>query len=239
MEGFPRVRLRQSGGCNVCNPALRRAVAEDRETSFDLEGKNCRFCASPGRHRALARMIDTVGISTLRELGLMGTARAICAAPGVAERYLIASLAGSTLSFSLFGTYGKEHVQCDVRDMSRFAAGSFDLFEASLVLDYVPEIETAMDNISRILAVPSAFFIFINEKRLLSGNEPPRVTQTRDRAQGLPGYYPEDYERQQIKVGRKWFDAGWRERGFDAQQVIWRDASIGENFTWWLGKRRG
>jgi hypothetical protein len=232
------MKLRDAGGCNVCNSALRRAVAEGRAALFDLDGKDCRFCASPGRHRALARMIDTVGEPLLHELQLKSRARAICAAAGGGERYLIEPLVSSMLSFSLFGTYGKDHVQCDVRDMSRFAAGSFDLFEASLVLDYVPEIDIAMDNIARILAAPSAFFIFINEKRLLSGNQAPHVTQTRDRAQGLPEYYPEDYERQHIKIGRQWFDAAWRKRGFDVEQVIWRDVSIGENFTWWVGKRR-
>lgn len=231
------IELRRSGGCNVCNPALRQAVSEGREVAFDLEGKNCRYCKTPGRHRALARAVDTVGAPMLRTMKLLGTARAICAAPGVGERYLIESLAGSMLAFSLFGTYGKDHVQCDVRDMSRFAAGSFDFFEASLVLDYVPEIDTAIDNIARILAAPAAFFIFINEKRLLPGSEAPRVTQTRDRAQGLPGYYPEDYERQHIKMGRRWFDAAWRKRGFGVHQVIWRNSSIGENFTWWVGKR--
>ena len=233
------MKLRDAGGCNVCNPALRRAVAEGRDAAFDLDGKNCRYCASPGRHRALARMIDTVGAPLLRALGLLGTARAICAAAGTGERSLIEPLVSSLLSFSLFGTYGKDHVHCDVRDMSRFAVGSFDLFEASLVLDYVPEIHTAMDNIARILAAPSAFLIFINEKRLLPGDQAPRVTQTRDRAQGLPEYYPEEYERQQIKLGRQWFDAAWRKRGFEVRQVIWRDVSIGENFTWWVGNRSG
>lgn len=227
----------QTGGCNVCNPTLRHAVAEGRDVAFDLDGKNCRFCKSPGRHRALTRMIDTTGAPLLRESGLYGKSRTLAAAAGGAERFLLSELSGSIVSFSLFGSYGKDHIQCDVRDMSRFDPGSFDLFAASLVLDYVPEIDLAISNIANVLAGRSAFFIFINEKRLLAGFEPPEVTRTRDRAQGLPDYYPEDYERQQITIGRRWFEAAWRRHGFEARQVIWRDPSIGESFTWWVGQR--
>jgi SAM-dependent methyltransferase len=239
MEGPVRVKLREAGGCNVCNPALRKAVAEGRDATFDLDGKNCRYCKSPGRQRALARMIDRVGEPLLRELEIAGKARALCAAPGAAERYLLDPLVDSLLTFSLFGSYGKDHIQCDIRDLSRFEAGSFDLFEASLVYDYVPELDLAIANTARVLAPKSAFFIFINEGRLLPGDKPPKVKNTRDRAAGLPEYYPEDYERQQISVGRKWLDAAWRKHGFDVQQVIWHDASIGESFTWWVGRRGG
>ncbi|MEI9930422.1 MAG: methyltransferase domain-containing protein [Rhizomicrobium sp.] len=123
------------------------------------------------------------------------------------------------------------------RDLSRFESESFDLFEASIVLDYVPELDTAVANIARVLAHPSAFFIFVNEKRLLADSTAPHVAHTRNRAGGLPEYYPEDYERQQITVGRKWFDAEWRKHGFEVQQVVWRDLSIRESFTWWVGHR--
>jgi SAM-dependent methyltransferase len=227
----------ETGGCNVCNPALRKAVSEGRDVEFELNGKNCRHCKSAGRHRALARMIDTVGEPLLRELGIAGAAHALCAAAGGNERHLLAPLTGSLLTFSLFGAYGKNHVQSDIRDLSCFESGSFDLFEACLVLDYVPEIELALSSVARVLAKRSAFFIFINETRLLAGSQPPEVARTRDRAQGLPDYYPEDYERQQITIGRRWFETAWRRHGFEARQVIWRDPSIDECFTWWVGQR--
>ncbi len=231
------MKLMETGGCNVCNPVLRRIVAEGRKADFELDGKNCARCKSAGRHRALARMIDTVGEPLLTDFGVSRRARVLCAAAGGIERSLLSPLAASLVTFSLFGSYGKDHVQCDIRDLSRFEPGSFDLFEACLVLDYVPEVELALSNLARVLAKQSAFFIFINEKRLLSGSEPPTVKHVRDRAAGLPDYYPEDYERQQITVGRNWFDAEWRKYGFDVQQVIWRDPSIGESFTWWVGHR--
>jgi Methyltransferase domain len=227
----------ETGGCNVCNPTLRKAVSEGRDVKFELNGKNCVNCKSPGRQRALARMIDTVGEPLLRELGVAGTARALCAAAGEGERSLLLPLTSSLLTFSLFGAYGKGHVQCDIRDLSRFEAGSFDLFEASLVLDYVPEIELALSNISHVLAKQSAFFIFINEKRLLAESQPPEVTRVRTREKGLPDYYPEDYERQQVTLGRRWFETAWRRHGFYVRQVIWRDPSISESFTWWVGQR--
>ncbi len=231
------MKVRETGGCNVCNPALRKAVSEGRQVAFDLEGKNCAYCKSPGRHRALARVLDVYVGPLLVKLGLSGGARTIGAASGNAERFLLEPFASSMTLFSLFGEYGETHVKCDIRDMSQFPAGTFDLFEASLVLDYVPELDLAFDNIARVLGSPSAFLIFVNEKRLLSGNQPPRVKRIRNRAAGLPDYYPVDYERQQIEVGRAWLENAWRKRGYEVEQVVWHDDSITENFTWWIGHR--
>ncbi|MEI9930421.1 MAG: hypothetical protein WDM89_07670, partial [Rhizomicrobium sp.] len=114
MAGPARITLHETGGCNVCNPALRGAVAEGLNVQFELEGKNCRHCNSPGRHRALARMIDTVGEPLLKRLGISGTARALSAAPGHGEQHLLGPLCGSFQTFSLFGNYGKNTLQCDV-----------------------------------------------------------------------------------------------------------------------------
>jgi SAM-dependent methyltransferase len=225
-------------GCNVCNPALRAAVAQGYSNSFAVDGKDCARCGAPGRHRALAWMLDTVGMPLLRDLGLLGTARSLCAAPGHHERRLLEPFMASLVTFSLFGKYGEEHIACDIRDLSRFESASFDLFEASLVFDYVPELALAIENVARVLAAPSAFFIHIKEGRLLQGNASPRVARTTTRKGGLPAYYPEEFERPQIVVGRKWFATAWRAHGFEVSQVVWQDPSIQQPFTWWVGVRR-
>lgn len=227
-----------SNGCNVCSASLRTAVAQGYGFQFEFDGNDCSNCGAPGRHRALAWMLDTTGIPLLRELGLLGSAGALCAAPGHHERQLLRPLTASLVSFSLFGRYGAEHITCDIRDLSRFEPGSFDLFEASLVLDYVPEVSLAIENVARVLAWPSVFFIHIKEGRLLEGNQSPKVSKMTTRKDGLPEYYPEEFERPQIVVGRQWFSKAWSAFGFQTSQVIWNDPSLQRPFTWWVGWRR-
>ena len=119
-----------AGGCNICDPDLRQAVTAGQAVTFDLKDGNCVVCDSRPRIRAMARMIDTHGTELCRRLGISGTAHALLAAAVTAERQLLKPLIGSAETFSLFGKYGPDHVQCDVTDLAPFKDGGFDLFEA-------------------------------------------------------------------------------------------------------------
>ncbi len=226
-----------AGGCNICDPDLRQAVTAGQAVTFDLKDGNCVVCDSRPRIRAMARMIDTHGTELCRRLGIYGTAHALLAAAVTAERQLLKPLIGSAETFSLFGKYGPDHLQCDVTDLAPFKDGSFDLFEACSVLDYVPELGQAIGSIARVLKRRAVVFIHYSDNRLLDGAQPPRIKT--HRSNWKADYYPEGYRQPVMKVGREWFAAEWPRHGFSVEQVVWKEAGAGDSITWWICWRDG
>ena len=109
--------------CSICKTAFPPGFG----------GGDCPSCKAPTRLRSLPVAWERVASDAIDGpfLGFALTG---------AERTFLASRAGEIVSVSLFGNYGAGHISgVDVRDLSRFANGSFATVFSILLFDYFAE----------------------------------------------------------------------------------------------------
>ncbi len=218
-------------GCNVCSED--GTAAQPRTWSID--NMTCTDCGSKPRVRAMASAVAESLTPTLESMDLRGRAKSLLIAASGIERSIIDPAIGEVTPGSLFGTYGDNHVKTDVVDLKEFADDSFDLFSASLLFDYVPRTENALESISRVLRARSVMFFHIGEGRLHPDDRPPYVK--RMRTDWTAPYYPEDYEQPIVKMGRRWIEQKLQSLGFTVEQHTWSEPWSDKNITWWLARR--
>jgi len=183
----------------------------------------------------MARAVDTKLSARIVEMELAGRARALLVGAPEVERRLLAPLIGTVTTASLYGRYGAGHVASDVVDLKEFEDDSFDLFEASLLFDYVPQTNSAFDSISRVLRSRSLMFFHIGEGRLREGDMAP--TLKRYRSDWTATYYPADYKQPIMIFGRDWIREKLESQGFAHEEIRWIDPGTAKALTWWLAWR--
>jgi hypothetical protein len=225
------------GGCNICDPEMRKAAAAGRPVQFPVKDNRCARCTAAPRIRAMAYALDKRGRDLCRKIGLEeGGARGLLAAPMLIERSLIAPFLKTATTCSLYGSYGNNHVNCDLRDLAPFDDASFDLFEACDVLDFIPDFGDAIASVSRVLAKRAAVFVYYTDGRFRERSlEPPVVV--RRKTEFHADYYPPGYEQSVVNVGREWFAREWARHGFTMEQVTWNDPYAKRPLVWWMGTR--
>ena len=151
------------------------------------------------------------------------------------ESKLLGPFLKSYATCSLYGSYGRDHVQCDLKDLAPFPDEGFDLFEACCVFDFIPDFGEAIASVSRVLARRSAVFVHYTDRRIVDGTSPPFVA--RYRSDWSADYYPPGYQQPIVHVGRQWFAGEWARHGFAMEQVAWCDPHAKRPLVWWMGTR--
>lgn len=221
--------------CNVCDPELRMAAADGKPVVFPVEKDRCMRCGAVARIRAMAYALDKRGRALCQSAGLESGAQGLLAAPAQSETKLHAPLLKSWTTCSLYGSYGRDHVQCDLKDLAPFADASFDLFEACDVLDFIPDFGDAIASVSRVLAKRAVVFVYYTDRRMTDGDAPPVVVKYR--SDWTADYYPPGYQQPVVRVGRQWFAKEWARHGFSMEQVAWCDPHAKRAVVWWMGAR--
>lgn len=201
-----------------------------------MEKENCPTCGSPAR----ARSLDPILSETIQPL----LANAPLSKPLLgfavtsAERKLLDKHFPHFKSVSLFGNYGSDHeIGVDARDLSRYPDNSFSGVFGILVFDYFAEQEAALRECYRTLAPGGIFFTLIAPYRLLEGAQPPHIDRMIKPRPGYFDYVPPGQELANVKVGRDWFVETMWDVGFEARQVVVRDAASGTTSEWFIGKK--
>lgn len=206
--------------CPICKTAF--------PPGFD--GGDCPACGAPARVRSLPQAWKRIGPISGKLLGFALTG---------AERDFLAPRADGIVSVSLYGDYGAGHIAgVDVRDLSRFEAGSFACVFALLLFDYFPEHEQALAEIARVLKSGGVLATAILESRLGEDDAPPVVTKIIEAKPGYFDYVPAETPLVSIRVGRRWFLAAVERAGFAAETVTITDPASRTRTTWFIGRKR-
>jgi hypothetical protein len=223
------------GGCNVCDPELRKEAASGRLVQFPVEENRCTRCTAAPRIRGMAYALDKRGRDLCHQTGLGDGARGLLASPMQIEQALLAPFLKSSTTCSLYGSYGRNHVTCDLKNLAPFEDESFDLFEACDVLDFIPDFGDAIASVARVLAKRATVFVYYTDGRMVDGSQPPFVV--RHRSDFNAKYYPPGYLQPIVHVGRQWFADEWARHGFAMEQVAWHDPHAKRPVVWWMGTR--
>jgi hypothetical protein len=153
-----------------------------------------------------------------------------------AERKQLASVFKSFRSASLFGNYGAGHeTGVDVRDLSRYAAGSFSGVFGILLFDYFEQHEQALAECFRVIAPGGIFFTHIGSYRLLDGDVPPKLDRVIKPREGYFEYVPKAEGLPSVKVGREWFIKAMGRAGFATMNYIVEDKASQMRLDWFVG----
>jgi SAM-dependent methyltransferase len=217
------VRIAATGDCTICGKPLGKPSPRG----------DCPSCGAPARLRSLPRVWDRIASRTAFDKPLLGFALA------GAERKFLERQVGEIVSVSLHGDYGRGHISgVDVRDLSRFADGSFSCVLAILLFDYFPEHEQALAEVARVLKPGGVFATAIFEGRLTPDAARPTVVKTIKSAPGYFDYVPEDRPLVSIRVGRGWFRDAMERAGFTAEIAAVEDTLSKERTIWFIGRKR-
>ncbi len=205
--------------CTFCGAVFAPATEQD----------DCPKCGQPSRTRALPLVWQHVVQGALPG-PLLGFAMS------GKEREFLEPRFSESLSVSLYGDYGKDHVAgVDVRDLSRYPAGKFGCVFSLLLFDYFTEHDKALAEISRVLAPGGLFLTAILDARILPDATPPRISKMIQPKPGYFDYVPADAPLPSIRVGRDWFAAAMARAGMQARHITVEDAiSHGANHAQWF-----
>lgn len=210
--------------CQLCNKDM--GIMGDKD--------NCPHCSSPSRTRMLPIVLnalkDRIPIDLAQSKPLLGFAMTSM------ERTILNKVFPVLTSVSLYGNYGKDHIEgCDVRDLSRFPDASFSGVFSILVFDYFIEIDTALAECTRVTAPGGIFITCIANGRLVDGEMPPVITKIIKKTETYFPYIPDNANMPSIKVGRETFVNAMKRVGYQAAHYSIQDDVSGEKTDWFIG----
>lgn len=209
--------------CTLCHKIMENVI----------KGK-CDHCNSPARTRMLPVILEKINDKILKDLAqskpLLGFAMTRM------EKSELSKIFSSFTSASLYGNYGKDHIEgCDVRDLSRFSDDSFCGVFSSLLFDYFTEIEQALKECARVTAPGGIFITHIAKGRLSDGDAPVTVGSIIQKTETYFQYIPDDANMPSIKLGRQTFLKAMQNAGYTAEHYSLEDEASGEITDWFIG----
>ena len=223
--------------CNYCDETLHQRWLGDRELdvgySFnDTKVAKCPECKTRPRHRVLKYIVDQYLQEYRADLFEDNPRQALLVASDLKQQQIISPLFTHAVTTSLYGKFSANHVSSDARDLKEFPSERFDLCEASLLLDYIPETADALRSFFRVMK-PSGLFIFhVAQYRLGEGDFAPVVTGSRHET-----HYPEGVDVPSVKFGRAWLERALARHHFEAVSYIITDPFSKEQLTFFVAKR--
>lgn len=220
-------RLETGVVCTLCGEDLRGKVT--------AKEPNCPGCKARARTRTLPVVVSEVVAPLLEaDRGLPLLAFAMTSSEEAVETRLFPNF----VSASLFGNYRRGHLEgVDVRDLSRFAEGSFSGVSGVLLFDYFVEMEKALAECFRVLAPGGVFFTHIAPYRLLPGEDGPRYKAIIKKREGYFDYLPNEADMPSVLVARAWFLRAMQAAGFEVHHSIVRDTASGLDHDWFVGRK--
>ena len=167
--GFLRVDSQINEGCNLCNETLREASSTNRLVHIPeapsscymlrdnvLVDVSCPKCQSRGRIRVLANILATAAPF------LSKTKPALLVSSSKPERRVISRYLPIGKHISFQGDHSDPNciVGVDITKMPEIDSETFGSAFACVVLDYVPEVGDAFDEISRVLINGGSSFLY-------------------------------------------------------------------------------
>jgi SAM-dependent methyltransferase len=228
-----RIRRREHGAtgavpdaaaCNICG-----FVATEGHPRL------CPGCGTNERQRSFKQLFSQ---KLDREVfGRGQLANALLLSPGTVERSLLFPKFQHHVVSSLHQTYYKvgDFVRADVRDLAPFASGSFDYIQACNVLDYVPEMQRAIEAVHRVIRANGVFVLLIPEYNLAKGDEPIAVSL---RASVTGNYWPDQTSVPRVRVGRQTLTVMLRQSGFEPEEIRLTEPLSRLHCTWWICRRQ-
>jgi SAM-dependent methyltransferase len=195
---------------------------------------NCPHCGSASRTRMLPIVLnalkDRIPLSLVQSKSLLGFAMTSM------ERTVLNKVFPVLTSASLYGNYGKDHIEgCDMRDLSRFPDASFSGVFSILLFDYFIEIDAALAECARVTAPGGIFITYIANTRLVDGEMPPTVVKIIEKTETYFPYIPDNANMPSIKVGRETFVNAMKRVGYQAAHYSIQDDASGEKTDWFIG----
>lgn len=213
-----------SAACNVCG-----------FVAIDGHPRLCPGCGTNERQRSFKQLFSQ---KLDREVfGRGPLPDALLLSPGTVERSLLFPKFRHHVVSSLHQTYHKvgRFVRADVRDLAPFANGSFDYVQACNVLDYVPEMQRAIEAVHRVIRANGVFVLLIPEYNLAKGDAPIAVSL---RASVTGNYWPDQTSVPRVRVGRQTLAAMLKQSGFEPEEVRLTEPLSGLHCTWWICRRK-
>lgn len=209
--------------CNICGFTPTHGYA-----------RICPRCGTNQRQRSFRQLFATV----LEPEIFRASARdgALLLSPGAVELLLLRSKFPRCIISSLYQRFEgeKDFVAADVRDLAPFADGSFDYVQACNVLDYVPEMRSAIEAVRRVLKPNGTFVFLVPEPTLIDGEAPIAVSV---RASVTGKYWPDAKAVPLVSVGRTTLFKMLESAGFAAREIRFNEPLSELMCTWWVCQR--
>lgn len=214
----------RSAACNVCG-----FVATEGHPRL------CPGCGANQRQRSFKQLF-----SQKLDREVFGHGRlpnALLLSPGPVEQSLLLPKFQHLVVSSLHQTYDTvgDFVRADVRDLAPFANDSFDYVQACNVLDYVPELQRAIDAIHRVIRPDGIFVLLLPEVSLVDGAAEIAVSL---RPLVTGDYWPDKASVPRVTVGRQTLAAMLKQSGFETEEVRFIEPLSGLHCTWWICRRQ-
>jgi SAM-dependent methyltransferase len=116
-----------------------------------------------------------------------------------------------------------------------FANQSFDYVQACNVLDYVPELQCAIQAIHRVTRPNGIFVLLLPEISLVDGHAEIAVSL---RPSVTGDYWPDQATVPRVHLGRQTLAAMLRQSGFEPEEIRFREPLSGLHCTWWICRRQ-
>ena len=217
---------KKDASCPICGSSLKEIT---------IDNDYCPGCKSAARTRSLPIVLEN-NIANLIDKELAESRPVLAFAMTDIEKGELSKYFSSFVSVSLFGNYGKDHIEgVDARDLSRFESDYFSAHFSILLFDYFVEMEEALREAYRVLAEGGVFFTYIGYYRLTDDDAPPSVGHVIKKRPDYFNYLPDEAEFISSKVGKHWFLEAMRRVGFEAQHVVIPDVALDIASDWFIG----
>lgn len=209
--------------CNVCGFASARRTP-----------RICPQCGSNERQRSFRLLFTQILEKDVFDGAMLN--HGLLLSPGTVERQHLYPKFQRYVVSALHKQYAGENafVSADVRDLAPFADHDFDYVQACNVLDYVPEMQRALESIHRVIR-PGGFFVFLVPESTLLERDAELAVSVRPSVTG--NYWPDKAAVPLVSVGRTTLANMLNDTGFKAREIRIIEPLCAKQCTWWLCRR--